>query len=82
MLGGSPIKVAVPPMLEAKISIKRYGYGLMPSFLVIWNVTGTISKTVVTLSRKPENTAVTAAKTINNPRGLALTFLTPQIATN
>ena len=25
MLGGSPISVAVPPMLEAKISANRYG---------------------------------------------------------
>ena len=29
MFGGSPISVAVPPMLEAKISRIRYGYGLI-----------------------------------------------------
>ena len=53
----------------------------MLSLRVIWNVTGAISKTVVTLSKKAENTAVTAAKTTKSPRGLALTFLAPQTAT-
>ena len=31
MLGGSPIRVAVPPMFEAKISLIRYGNGVDPN---------------------------------------------------
>ena len=81
MLGGSPIKVAVPPMLAAKISNIKYGYGLTFNFSVIWKVTGTINKTVVTLSKKAEKNAVTIAKTANNPLGLACTFFAPQKAT-
>ena len=52
MFGGSPISVAVPPMLEAKISANRYGYAGTSSCFTMASVTGTISSTVVTLSRK------------------------------
>ena len=62
MLGGSPINVAVPPMFEAIICVRRNGAGLRWSFCVIENVTGTIRSTVVTLSRKPEKTAVINAR--------------------
>ena len=43
---------------------------------------GTTSSTVVRLSRKAENTAVTTDSTIKMPMGLAFTFLADQMATN
>ena len=66
MFGGSPIRVVAPPILEAKICAKISDIGLMFSILQTEIVTGTISKTIVTLSRNAEPTAViTASKTIN-----------------
>ena len=59
MLGGSPIRVAVPPMLETMASAIRYGTGRCPSRLQTSRVTGAISSTVVTLSSSAEATAVT-----------------------
>ena len=58
MFGGSPMSVAVPPMFEAMICVSRNGIGERRSLLVMENVTGTMSSTVVTLSRNPEKTAV------------------------
>ena len=58
MFGGSPMRVAVPPMFEAMICVRRYGIGSSFRIFVMLNVTGTMSSTVVTLSRKAENTAV------------------------
>ena len=58
MLGGSPIKVAVPPTLEAKTSGIRRVRGLIFRVTAISMVTGIISSMVVTLSRKAETTAV------------------------
>jgi len=58
MLGGSPINVAVPPMLEAIISVIRNGSGLILSWPAMAKVTGTIKSTVVTLSRRADRTAV------------------------
>lgn len=52
ILGGSPIKVAVPPIFENSTSDIRNGKGLMFKIVVIENVTGTINNTVVTLSKK------------------------------
>ena len=51
MFGGSPISVAVPPMLEAMISISTSGIGSMSSVSASRNVIGTMSRTVVRLSR-------------------------------
>ena len=45
------------------------------------SVTGTVSSTVVTLSRKAENTAVTIDIINMTPQGLAFTFFADQIAT-
>jgi formate--tetrahydrofolate ligase len=56
-LGGSPISVAVPPMLAANVSAMRKGIAGTPSSAVTSKVTGMISSTVVTLSRKAERTA-------------------------
>ena len=58
ILGGSPIRVAVPPMLEAIIWVMMYGTGLTLRILVIANVIGPTRSTVVTLSNSPDKTAV------------------------
>ena len=58
MFGGSPMSVAVPPMFDAMICVKRYGIGSSRRMLVMLNVTGTMRSTVVTLSRNAENSAV------------------------
>lgn len=69
MFGGSPMRVAVPPMFEAMIWEMRKGRGLTWSWLVILNMTGTVSRTVVTLSRKAEQTAVRVASRMRSQRG-------------
>src|SRR6266536_6639708 len=81
MLGGSPISVAVPPMFEAKICANRYGYGLTFSSSVMSIVTGTDRRTVVTLSRNAENTAVTIDIISRMPHGFASTFFADHMAT-
>ena len=62
MLGGSPINVAVPPILAVNTSVIKNGTGFNPNVSVITNVTGAINKIVVTLSSKAEATAVTTEK--------------------
>ena len=62
MLGGSPISVAVPPILEAMICVMIYGTGSTFKIFVIARVIGPTSKTVVTLSSIPEHTAVIKIK--------------------
>mmetsp|Transcript_23334 Transcript_23334/g.36502 ORF Transcript_23334/g.36502 Transcript_23334/m.36502 type:complete len:263 (+) Transcript_23334:1668-2456(+) len=59
IFGGSPIMVAVPPTLEKIASEIRKGRGSMFTSLHSLQVTGAISKMVVTLSKKAERTAVT-----------------------
>ena len=56
MLGGSPISVAVPPMLETMISMTTSGIGSTSSASASRNVIGTISSTVVRLSRNADST--------------------------
>ena len=51
-------QVAVPPTFEAMISTIKNGTGLISSILHTVKVTGPISKTVVTLSKNADNTAV------------------------
>ena len=58
MLGGSPTRVAAPPMLEASTSAMRNGTGRSPSRSHTRNVTGAMSRTVVTLSSTADATAV------------------------
>ena len=58
MLGGSPIRVAVPPMFEAITSMITSGRGSMSSASASRNVIGTISRMVVRLSRNADSTAV------------------------
>ncbi len=80
MFGGSPIRVDVPPMFDARICEKRNGYALTLSASVMTSVTGTTSSTVVTLSRNAEATAVTTASIARIPAGFALTSFADQIA--
>ena len=56
MFGGSPMSVAVPPMLDAKTSMSTSGIGSMSSASASRNVIGTMSSTVVRLSRKADST--------------------------
>ncbi len=58
MFGGSPIRVAVPPMFDASASAMRNGTGGRPSRSQTSRVTGAMSSTVVTLSSSAEATAV------------------------
>ena len=58
-LGGSPIIVAVPPILEAKICKSTKGLGSTSNLLAKNIVTGTTNKIVVTLSKTAEKIAVT-----------------------
>ena len=80
MFGGSPISVAVPPMFEARICEIRYGLTSTLSCAVMLNVIGTVSRTVVTLSRKAEQTIVSAESATSREIGRALTFLADQMA--
>ena len=82
MLGGSPIKVAAPPMLEAKTSAIKKGTGLMSSRSHTRRVTGAISSTVVTLSRNAEASAVTSTSKIITRSGEPLARLAAQMARN
>jgi len=58
MFGGSPMRVAVPPMLLRMTSEIRYGRGSTPRIPHISIVTGAINSMVVTLSKKALATAV------------------------
>ena len=80
IFGGSPIKVAVPPTFDEKISIKRYGTGFTSSILAIAIVIGPTRRTVVTLSRQEDKTAVIITKIIMIFQGSAFTFLAALIA--
>ena len=62
ILGGSPIKVAVPPKFEARISGTRSTKGEIPSTTAISIVTGVKSNMVVTLSRNALVKAVTTQR--------------------
>ena len=80
MLGGSPMRVAVPPMLEAMIWESRKGTGLTSRIWVMAMVMGPISSTVVTLSRKAESTAVMTVKTARMAMGWPRVSLADQMA--
>ena len=76
IFGGSPIRVAVPPMLEARICASRKGTGSMPRMPVI----GPTSNTVVTLSRNAESTAVRMVNSSMIFQGLPFAILADLIA--
>ena len=58
ILGGSPISVPVPPILEAMIWVMMNGTGSSFSAFVTAKVMGPTNRTVVTLSRKADRSAV------------------------
>ena len=80
MFGGSPMSVAVPPMLEAMISVMKNGTGLSSSILQTVKVTGPISNTVVTLSRNAERTAVIMQNNTMITHGLPFAIFAVRIA--
>ena len=80
MLGGSPISVAVPPILEANTSANRNGNAETSSSSVMAKVTGTIKSTVLTLLSTPERSAVATCSVSRMPAGLALTRCADQMA--
>ena len=82
MLGGSPISVAVPPMLDARICAIRYGAGEIPRRRETERVTGVISTTVVTLSNSAETTAVTRARIRSSRIGWPADTTTDRIASH
>ncbi len=82
ILGGSPISVAVPPMLEAKISANRNGNAGRSSSSAITSVTGATSKTVLTLLSSADSIAVVTCSSARMPAGLAFARCADQIARN
>ncbi len=70
MLGGSPINVAAPPMLEARIWATRKGIGLTFRLAATKSVIGATNTTMVTLSNNPELKAVTKERMIKIRKGL------------
>ncbi len=73
--------MAVPPILQVMISVIKKGMGLIFKRSVNVMVTGTISSTVVTLSRRADPTAVIRPNNANNGKGCPLVTCTAQIAT-
>ena len=80
MFGGSPMSVAVPPMLEAKTSASRKGTGGTPRRWQTSSVTGATSSTVVTLSSTAEATAVITMRVTITRNGRARARFTAQMA--
>ena len=80
ILGGSPIRVAVPPMLEAMIWVMKKGMGLIRSMLVMARVMGPMRSTVVTLSRKADKTAVIKANNTISGQGRPLAIFAALMA--
>ena len=81
MFGGSPIRVAVPPMLEAITSMISSGTASMSSASASRKVIGAISRIVVRLSRKAESSAVVPARLIVTAKGLPPEIWPARIAT-
>ena len=69
MFGGSPTRVAVPPMLDANASASRKGTGVIPSRSHTEQRDRGDSSTVVTLSSSAEATAVTSTSRTNRRAG-------------
>ena len=69
MFGGSPIRVAVPPMLEANTSEIRYGAGEQPEPRADRERDRRDQQHVVTLSRTGETAAVTRISSVSSRAG-------------
>ena len=74
MLGGSPIMVQVPPILEAIIWASTKGSGEIFKSFVSVKVIGTVSSTVVTLSSSAEQRATITEREISSATGLPFVF--------
>ena len=81
IFGGSPMSVAVPPMLEDKICVSRNGTGSNPRMPVMAMDIGPTSRTVVTLSRNALSTAVSSANSSMIFHGLPFASLADLMAT-
>lgn len=66
IFGGSPIKVAVPPILLARMIGIIRAKGFILNIRVIWSAIGVISITVVTLSRNADRIAVVRTKRVTS----------------
>jgi hypothetical protein len=80
IFGGSPTRVAAPPMLEANTSAMRNGTGLISSRSHSSSVTGAINNTETTLGRMADDRAITSISRIMMRSGEPLERLTAQIA--
>ena len=80
MFGGSPTRVAVPPMLEAITSAIRNGTGATSIWSHTSRVTGATSSTVVTLSSRAEATAVMTISIAMTRKGRPRARFAAQIA--
>lgn len=76
MFGGSPIKVAVPPMFDENISPIKNGIGFKFNDLQIENVIGISKITVVTLSKNALTAAVKKQSDTKILRGFPFVSLT------
>ena len=82
MFGGSPISVAVPPMFDTRISMITSGIGSTSSASASRNVIGTISSTVVRLSRNADSSAVVTASDSTTANGRPFEICPALIATH
>lgn len=82
IFGGSPISVAVPPILLAIASASRKGIGFRPIRSHSSSVTGATSKTVVTLSSRAEAKAVMTMSITIIRNGRAFARCADQMARN
>ena len=80
MFGGSPIRVAAPPIFDASTSAIRYGWAGMRRRPHTTMVTGATSMIVVTLSRNGDAIAVIAISMTISRYGLPFARLADQIA--
>ena len=70
--GGSPIRVATPPVFDRIASPIRYGIGVVPISSAIDRVTGATTMIVVTLSNTIDTTVVRSPSTSINRQALPL----------
>ncbi len=66
ILVGVPMRVLIPPTLDARTSGISSDRGLMPSAMAIWMVMGVMSSIVVTLSSKAEATEVMSMRIVTS----------------
>jgi len=80
MFGGSPMRVAVPPKLDAIACVIKKGTGLMRNSAQARRVIGLIKSTVVAFGKNEEMTAVTTTKSKSSFKGSPPTSLVLFIA--